>query len=802
MVIALISGLVMGCGSRDSSTDAGSDNGDLDGNGTDIDYNSLSIYDIQDVSSGNHPDEDDLVYVEGVVVTSPMIKTSSSSTIPDGFFVAEPDGGQYSGIYVFADGLVLDVAPGDLVNIRGVYDEFYDASQIKASEVIKTGTGTIPAADVVTVSDVTTDGPLAENYEGCLIKIENASMANTDLGHGDFSISQEGSAGELVVSNDFSEFYNYSPTEGDSFAEISGILTFAYSKFRLLPRSCDDLLDDQGVPVCEGGRTCPEEPVTVAQLQNENADGYVARNCDVRVEGIVVTTQVIWEKAFYAQDTSGGQWSGIYIYKSSSQEIDLSSVIPGSVINVEGQIQEYNGITEIYASAVEVTGTLDVPAAAVVTPADVNDSGTLSESYESVLVAVQNVFVSTEVVLGTDDKDHGDFAVASWGDTQELLVGWQMKHGYACDLAEGCTENDVTWQDQRSYGDRFESITGILGYSNDHFRLEPRNLDDFVVRVCENPDDTDCDEVLNVDDNCPDIFNQDQADQDDDTIGDLCDNCEAVANDLQEDEDLDEVGDACDNCQSTANPDQADLDNDTIGDLCDPDKDGDTILEDGDGSLVAGDAPCTGGNTDSCDDNCPEKPNADQADTDSNGIGDACQVTTSDLMLSEVFYNPSGSDDGLEWVEIYNASQIEIDLGNASIGNGGSDYTYSTNQLSGTIPPGSCFVIGGPTSSADNFNPTFDLELNFDPDLQNSGFDKAADGIALFDVTADQITAETVPIDAVIYGLANDNGLIDETGAVGEVDGFANGAHSLERTSTGWREQAAPTPGDCSALTE
>jgi len=54
------------------------------------------------------------------------------------------------------------------------------------------------------------------------------------------------------------------------------------------------------------------------------------------------------------------------------------------------------------------------------------------------------------------------------------------------------------------------------------------------------------------------------------------------------------------------------------------DADGDLSLDDGDFSGVAGDTPCTGGNTVGCDDNCPIA-NPDQADSNQNGYGDACE---------------------------------------------------------------------------------------------------------------------------------------------------------------------------------
>ena len=60
------------------------------------------------------------------------------------------------------------------------------------------------------------------------------------------------------------------------------------------------------------------------------------------------------------------------------------------------------------------------------------------------------------------------------------------------------------------------------------------------------------------------------ADKDDDGILDTIDNCPSLYNPDQADGDLDAVGDLCDNCPAAYNPAQVDRNNDGTGDVCDP----------------------------------------------------------------------------------------------------------------------------------------------------------------------------------------------------------------------------------------
>jgi hypothetical protein len=70
------------------------------------------------------------------------------------------------------------------------------------------------------------------------------------------------------------------------------------------------------------------------------------------------------------------------------------------------------------------------------------------------------------------------------------------------------------------------------------------------------------------------------------------------------DPDLDMLADDQDNCPLVANADQADNDTDGDGDACDDDDDNDTVVD--------------------ASDNCPFDSNTDQADNDGDGAGDVC----------------------------------------------------------------------------------------------------------------------------------------------------------------------------------
>lgn len=102
------------------------------------------------------------------------------------------------------------------------------------------------------------------------------------------------------------------------------------------------------------------------------------------------------------------------------------------------------------------------------------------------------------------------------------------------------------------------------------------------------------------------------------------------------DSDLDGIVDDSDNCPFTANADQADTDGDGIGDVCEGDQDGDGVPD--------------------ATDNCVFTPNANQSDVDGDGIGDACDNDSDNDGIPDVIdncpfsINPGQEDEDLDGI--------------------------------------------------------------------------------------------------------------------------------------------------------
>lgn len=181
------------------------------------------IYDIQFTAdaSGDSP-------LKGSIVTTSGIVTASHS---NGYYIQDGKG-EWSGVYVYDK--VNKPTKGDLVVITASVAEYNNLTELTTvtSYSITSSGNTIP--------DVTVVSQLSEAYEGVLVKMENifSSAANDGNGNLEFK-SADASVVTLVHNQLYSDF---TPILDNNY-NITGVVNYAYSAYKIEPRSVADIVD-------------------------------------------------------------------------------------------------------------------------------------------------------------------------------------------------------------------------------------------------------------------------------------------------------------------------------------------------------------------------------------------------------------------------------------------------------------------------------------------------------------------------------------------------------------------------------
>jgi hypothetical protein len=320
--------------------------------------------------------------------------------------------------------------------------------------------------------------------------VQEVSMSDPTLEEVDIT-------GPFIVGSSLTDLDQTAIARDDCFSSIVGLGDYFFS-YKLLPRSGQDIVegsmtscvyentmaqcvngmedDHDGFADCADFSCQVADPACVVDATIQEIQmGAIGENTKVRITGAVVTARA--SSAVWIQDPAGGEYSGIYVFPTMPPAMTL---VPGTIVTVEGNYSEYFCMSEIENAVIQVTGMGMPPLPLTVDAVTLQDQGPppvppstcagpgLAEPYEGVLVQVVNVPIVAIPTIMPDT--FGEWLV---GDAATPLhVDNMMYSPYT-----GMTDPLVG----PAAGTCMMTVAGPLTFSFDNFKLEPRTAADVVL---------------------------------------------------------------------------------------------------------------------------------------------------------------------------------------------------------------------------------------------------------------------------------------------------------------------------------
>lgn len=210
------------------------DSGEPEDTGGDDTGEAPVVWTVFDIQQGHVPAETRLTL-------GPLIATGPSA--PFGFFLQDPLGGPYSGIWVYTgylDGGWRPPVEGERVTITGDVGEYttvVDGSQTQlvlraGADLVFGERGALPSPVVVPIAELS-DPETAERWEGVLVEVQDVRVSAVELGYDEFELE-----GGLRVDD---LLYQAEVALGDTYTSIIGPLYYGYGQHKLLPRWVADV---------------------------------------------------------------------------------------------------------------------------------------------------------------------------------------------------------------------------------------------------------------------------------------------------------------------------------------------------------------------------------------------------------------------------------------------------------------------------------------------------------------------------------------------------------------------------------
>jgi hypothetical protein len=195
-----------------------------------------------------------------------------------------------------------------------------------------------------------------------------------------------------------------------------------------------------------------DDGMSIADMREDHGPGDT-----VTVRGVVTTPTNFSDDLFFIQDEDNKAGSaGVAVYMWSEIAADYDGEM-GDMVEITGELDDFFGMLELVVKneegSIEVVGSGSEPDPVVLAVGD------LGEDYEGMLVTVEDVTATS------DPDEYGAFFIED-GDGDEAMVDdtfFEKDHWGDFGVEDGST---------------FNSITGVLNYSHDEWRVEPRSDSD------------------------------------------------------------------------------------------------------------------------------------------------------------------------------------------------------------------------------------------------------------------------------------------------------------------------------------
>ncbi len=206
-----------------------------------------TIYDIQ-YTTDPGPDGTYPSPLEGQEVTVTGIVTGENYNNDNKFFMCDPGGGPWKGIYVYD--WEIGPALGDEVEVTGTVTEYYGWTELSYCTITILSSGNdVPEPLPITTLDLAVPA-LAEQYESCLVSVSDVVVTAEQDQYGQWYIDD--GSGECQVDDGFFYLDSVTPpiviTVGMEWDMIIGCVDYSYDEYAINPRTPDDLIEELSTP--------------------------------------------------------------------------------------------------------------------------------------------------------------------------------------------------------------------------------------------------------------------------------------------------------------------------------------------------------------------------------------------------------------------------------------------------------------------------------------------------------------------------------------------------------------------------